>query len=89
MSRKSKATTQGQRDEFQPQYLSNVSSPELEVSPTVTKLQAETGSASHSGVECYKNRTSDTNSEEILLHELEPARGIIRTTEYTVKYSGK
>ena len=81
---RAKVSTQSQG---QLQYQNNIPIPEREVARTATSVQIESGSTSPSGVDYYKNGSSDSNSEEILLHQLEPTHGIVRTTEYTVKYS--
>lgn len=80
-------SNQDPHDEFKLQYRNKIPAPEREASTVATKVQVASRCNSPPGADYYKHRPSDTNSEDILLNQLEPAHGIVRTTEYTVKYS--
>lgn len=88
-SRRAGASDTGAHDDFELQYKTNILALERQGSPSPARLQAghaATGGNSPSGAD-YKDHPSDTNSDDILLHQVEPAHGIVRTREYSVKYS--
>ena len=80
----------GLHDDFEMQYKSNILALERHESPSDSRFHAaQTGAGGHSspGADYYRHRPSDSNSEDILLYEAEPANGIVRTREYEVRYS--
>lgn len=89
-SRRTATSDRGAHDDFELQYKNNILALERQVSPPDTRLlvaQVNSGSHSSPGADYYKYHPSDTGSDDILLHQLELAHGIVRTREYMVKYS--
>lgn len=69
-------------DDFESQYRDNILALEREASPHAVPVVSGGGMPG-----CYKQQPPDVDSDDIQLLPLEPARGIVRTREYSVKYS--
>ena len=90
--RRTGISDKGAHDDFEMQYKNNILALERHESPPDTRLhvaQGVSGGHSSPGADYYGHRPSDSNSEDILLYQAEPAQGIVRTREYEVKYEGR